>query len=164
MAPVNKGKLPNPPSSKSETSCKWQSLDVIVFFGDPVDGINYRHTGLLVQSLSWDGSILQRTFLHVTGAHGFFEREERERDPRNSTLFAGVVPVATVPVSGLSYNRLRNEIWATAVNNAESGWNCQTWVGDALDRCVKAGFFDQDRADDAIDGMTDIIMRAKDDD
>ncbi|KAF2967271.1 hypothetical protein GQX73_g6299 [Xylaria multiplex] len=141
---------------------EWQRLDVIVFRGDPIDAPQYRHTELLIQHLSADGTVLWRRYLHVAGAAGFFEREELEHDPGSSELFVGLVPVTTIPVSTSSDRRLRDAIWSTPVNNDDRSWNCQNYVGDALYSCIEAGLVSTEETDNAIDGMTDLILEAPD--
>ncbi|KAI0534577.1 hypothetical protein GGR58DRAFT_482327 [Xylaria digitata] len=142
--------------------CELQRLDVIVFRGDPIDAPQYRHTELLIQHLSVDGTVLWRRYLHVAGAAGFFEREELEYDPGSSELFVGLVPVATIPVSTSSDRRLRDAIWSTPVNNGDRSWNCQNYVGDALYSCTEAGLVSTEETENAIDGMTDLILEAPD--
>ncbi|KAI1171097.1 hypothetical protein F4777DRAFT_72743 [Nemania sp. FL0916] len=138
-------------------------LDVIVFRGNPIDSPCCRHAGLLIEKMSHEGTMMQRRFLHVTGAAGFFLREEDiDRDPTKSEFFAGSVPVATIPASGPSDSRLRDAIWFTAINNAEMGWNCHNWVGDALYACTQAGLVSKDKTEKAIEGMTDLIVQARD--
>lgn len=157
---------------KEPCSTRQQRLSVIVFRGDPIDATMFRHVGLLLEHLEEgiDGTphatIAHTTFLQVTGSAGGFERDESPAstcgDPRENELFAGIVHVATTPATGASDRRLRNAIWATAVNNAEASWNCQNWVGDALNSCVGAGLVLADQVDGAIDGMTDLILQATD--
>ncbi|AEO71898.1 uncharacterized protein THITE_2124771 [Thermothielavioides terrestris NRRL 8126] len=146
-----------------ETRQKFQRLSVIVFSGDPLDLPETRHTGLYIEHLNEDGSIIGRNFLHVTGSAGIFQREESiERNPTGSELFTGSVHVATIVATGSSDRRLRNAIWATPVNNAEYDWNCQSWVGDALTSCVNAGLISTEQRDMAIDGMAELILQATD--
>ncbi|GAW20521.1 hypothetical protein ANO14919_100270 [Xylariales sp. No.14919] len=139
-----------------------QRLDVIVSRGDPIDAPQYRHTELLIQHLSQDGTVLWRRYLHVAGAAGFFEREELDYDPTSSELFAGLVPVTTIAVSTSADRRLRDAIWSTPVNNADRSWNCQNYVGDALYSCTEAGLVSTEETENAIDGMTDLILEAPD--
>ncbi|KAI0406626.1 hypothetical protein F4802DRAFT_87726 [Xylaria palmicola] len=143
-------------------TCKWQHLAVIVFRGDLIDAPQFRHTGLLIQHLDQDRSVLRQWYMHVKGAVGFFQREECDRDPTNSESFAGLVPVATIEVSGSRDNRLRDAIWCTPVSNGDCSWNCQNYVGDALYSCTRAGLISEDQTEKAIDGMTDIILEAPD--
>jgi hypothetical protein len=138
-------------------------LSIIVFSGDPIDAPQYRHTGLLIQHLSQEGTVKGQRFLEVVGAAGFFSPEETpDCDPMNDSLFVGMVVVATMPASGSSDSRLRAAIWSTTINNEEIDWNCQNWVGDALYSCTKAGLISKDETERAIDGMTDFILEAPD--
>lgn len=161
------GKSSKSSSSKSSgngngNSRKWQRLSVGVFCGVPVDAYVYRHTGLLIEHLNNDGTLTRRNFIHLTGSAGFFFQcnESFDRNPAMSRLFAGSVPVATIPASGSSDSCLRNAIWSTAINNASYDWNCQTWVGDALNSCVAAGLISSDEAELTIDGMTELVLQA----
>ncbi len=139
-------------------ACERQRLEVIVFSGSPVDAPQYRHTGLLIQDLAQDNTTLKRRFLHVTGSAGVFAREEDSRNPRKSELFVGAVHLATIRASGSS---LRNAIWSTPVNNADRGWNCQNYVGDALESCAREGLISEEQIDYAIDGMVDLVQQAR---
>ncbi|KAI0469407.1 hypothetical protein F4859DRAFT_488067 [Xylaria cf. heliscus] len=110
-------------STTTETSCEWHRLSIIIFSGDSIDAPQYRHTGLLIQYLSHEATIIQQRYLQVTGAAGFFSRDETiEPDPTSSELFAGLVTVATIPIIGPSDSRLRDAIWSAAVNNDEADW------------------------------------------
>ncbi|KAI3332794.1 hypothetical protein F4824DRAFT_282646 [Ustulina deusta] len=139
-------------------ACERQRLEVIVFSGSPVDAPQYRHTGLLIQDLAQDNTTLKRRFLHVTGSAGVFAREEDSRNPRKSELFVGAVHLATIRASGSS---LRNAIWSTPVNNADLSWNCQNYVGDALESCAREGLISEEQIDYAIDGMVDLVQQAQ---
>ncbi|KAI0902919.1 hypothetical protein F4823DRAFT_620562 [Ustulina deusta] len=139
-------------------ACERQRLEVIVFSGSPVDAPQYRHTGLLIQDLAQDNTTLKRRFLHVTGSAGVFAREEDSRNPRKSELFVGAVYLATIRASGSS---LRNAIWSMPVNNADRSWNCQNYVGDALESCAREGLISEEQIDYAIDGMVDLVQQAR---
>ncbi|KAI0436884.1 hypothetical protein F4803DRAFT_540656 [Xylaria telfairii] len=150
-------------STTKETSCEWHRLSIIIFVGDPVDAPHYRRTGLLIQQLSPEATVIHQKYLQVIGTAGSFLRDEStDSDPTSSELLAGRVTVATIPVSGPSDNRLRDAIWSTAVNNDETDWNCQNWVGDALYSCTQAGLVSSDETEAAIDGMADLILQARD--
>ncbi|KAI0198793.1 hypothetical protein F4808DRAFT_462375 [Astrocystis sublimbata] len=180
-----------PQMSTSSTSLKGRTfqsqeaqlalrLSIIVFTGDPVDAPQFRHTGLLIHTLSTSTStsgsvILQERYLQVQGSAGFFARDESvdaDPAPASSELFAGLVPVATIPVpatvkhkNGIladMRSRLRKTIWDTPVNNSENAWNCQSWVGDALYGCVRKGLVGREEVERAIDGMVDLILLARD--
>ena len=102
-------------------------------------------------------------FLHVAASARDFEREETvNRDPAGSDLYLGRTHVATIQATGSSDRRLRNAIWTTAVNNAEYDWNCQSWVGDALNSCVAGGLLSGSEVDAAIDQMAVILLEAPD--
>ncbi|KAI1757381.1 hypothetical protein F4782DRAFT_127366 [Xylaria castorea] len=139
-------------------TCEWQRLEIIVFSGSPVDAPQYRHTGLLIQDLARDNTILNRRYLNVIGTAGLFEREESSRNPKKSALFIGAVHVATIRARGLS---LRNAIWSTPVNNADRSWNCQNYVGDALECCTREGLISEGQMDYGIDGMVDFVHQAQ---
>ncbi|KAH8158363.1 hypothetical protein CIB48_g9880 [Xylaria polymorpha] len=150
-------------STTEETSCEWHRLSIIIFVGDPVDAPHYRHTGLLIQHLSQEATVIHQKYLQLTGSAGCFLRDEStDPDPTSSKLLAGRVTVATIPASGPSDSRLRDAIWSTAVNIDETDWNSQNWVGDALYSCTQAGLVSSDETEAAIDGMADLILQARD--
>ncbi|KAI1437388.1 hypothetical protein GGR50DRAFT_692169 [Xylaria sp. CBS 124048] len=140
-----------------------QRLAIIVLRGDPIDAPQYRHTALFIEHLNGSGRITQNRLMQAVGSTGMFERDEAtDRDPMESEVFAGRVTVATIPVVSSSDTRLRDTIWSTPVNNMEYDWNCQHWVGDALSACAWAGLISTEEADEAIDGMTDLILQGQD--
>lgn len=147
---------------EQESGCQ-QRLSVIVSRGDPIDAPQYRHTGLYIEHVREDGLVTPWNFLDVQGSAGMFERYENLlRDPTRSDLFVARVHVADIPVTGPTDSRLRDVIWGTEVNNEEYDWNCQSWVGDALSSCVKAGLISSDECSMAIDRMADYILQAPD--
>ncbi|GAP83274.1 hypothetical protein SAMD00023353_0402960 [Rosellinia necatrix] len=140
---------------------QWQRLIILVFRGDPIDAPQYRHTSLFIEDLNQDGVATQHCVLEVVGSSGFFQRgEDAVRDPKEAATFVDSVVVATIPVASPSDTRLRDAIWFTTVNNAEYSWNCQNWVGDALNSCISAGLVLAKEVDWAIDTMVDLILQA----
>lgn len=139
-----------------------QVLSIAVFRGDPIDAYIYRHVGLFIQTFR-GATLITRNYLDVTGATGSFEKDESwERDPLQSLDNCGHVQVATSRPTSETDRDLRNTIWATPVKNNDRSWNCQNWVGDALQRCVDAGCITRAQMDTAIDGMVDILLEAPD--
>ncbi|PGH23623.1 hypothetical protein AJ80_02229 [Polytolypa hystricis UAMH7299] len=49
------------------------------------------------------------------------------------------------------------------VNNNESGWNCQNWVGDALARFVQKNLITAAERSTILDEMIDIVLQSEDD-
>lgn len=140
-----------------------QCLSIIVFRGDPIDSYQYRHAGLSIQYQDQDGTVTGTNFLDVAGSAGIFERQENtDQNPANDQQFESEVHVATIPATGSSDSRLRDTIWWTPINNASYEWNCQSYVTNALHRCLKAGLILDTDVDSALDGMTDILLEAPD--
>lgn len=50
----------------------------------------------------------------------------------------------------------------TKVDNEADDWNCQSWVGDAMERMLKAGWITNRIYHNGLDQMADVILEAKD--
>ncbi|KAI1189407.1 hypothetical protein F5B17DRAFT_196680 [Nemania serpens] len=150
-------------SQEKQQQQQQQSLVIVVFRGDPIDAPEYRHTALLIKQPNQDGASTQHRVIEVIGTAGIYERgEDVVYDPRQSMTFVGSVPVATIPVTGPSDSRLRDVIWSTAIDNEDNSWNCQNWVGDALNLCIGYKLISSEESDRAIDGMVDLVLQAQD--
>jgi hypothetical protein len=112
-----------------------QTLNIVVYRGDPVDAQSTRHTAFFIEFS--DGS---NVLSHVTGASGFFQVEERwnTAQPSESRHFERMIPVVTLQTPSPNDLTMRNTIYNTPINNAERAWNCQSWIGDGL-RVVAGG-------------------------
>ncbi|KAJ6263963.1 hypothetical protein Dda_0100 [Drechslerella dactyloides] len=111
---------------------------IAVFKGDPIDLTEYRHTAIVLEI---DG---RETMLHVTGGHGFFQYEEQTRREYADGF--------------------RSIVANTDVNNGERAWNCQNFVGDALQRVQRHHLITEEEYLGAINQMTTIILEAIDQD
>lgn len=101
------------------------------------------------------------TMLHAAGLPLAFAVETKPAyDPLVSATLAGEAPVGQAE---RDITALVNIARQAPVNNMESGWNCQNWVGDALRFLVNAGVISASERSDALDKMADIILEAADD-
>ncbi|KUI72370.1 hypothetical protein VM1G_11826 [Cytospora mali] len=125
--------------------------------GIPVDAYIYRHVGLFIQTFRGDALIMRK----LTPCHwsGKVLDQGRVLDPRSSSERGYVA--RSRPTSETD-TKLCDTIWNTPVNNEEASWNCQHWVGDALERCVRAHIISLDQMHAAIDKMTDVLLEAPD--
>ncbi|RMD39712.1 hypothetical protein DV735_g5421, partial [Chaetothyriales sp. CBS 134920] len=134
------------------------NLCIVVFRGDPVDLQSTRHTALFVN----EGSQLYGDLVHVTGSSGFYEFERKsEINPLTSRSFLNKIPVTPIANSPTK-EQLLEEIKKTRINNSTHAWNCQNWVGDALNRVAAKGWISSQSKSSAIDAMVDVIIDAED--
>ncbi|KAL2376099.1 hypothetical protein RJ035_008117, partial [Blastomyces gilchristii] len=49
------------------------------------------------------------------------------------------------------------------VNNNLDDWNCQNWVGEALQRLVENNVISAEQISVALDGMVDLLLEGRDD-
>lgn len=139
-----------------------EKLSIAIFKGDPVDAYVYRHVGLYIRTFRND-ALIKHNFIHVTGVAGSFLREESlGRNPLQSASRCGHVIVANIHPTSETDSRLRDTIYATPPVNTDRSWNCQHWVGDALQRCVNARLITSKQLEVATENMIDILLDAPD--
>jgi hypothetical protein len=146
-------------SGGSQATGGTQTLSIIIYQGDPVDLMESRHTALYIEYSNG-----RNVLSHVVGTQGSFTFDERwdNTDPTTSRHFARKVVVGTFG-AGFEDLTVRNAIAGTRVNNRENSWNCQVFVGDALKQVHNhVPELTNDIILTAINGMTDAIMEATD--
>ncbi|KAJ5188635.1 hypothetical protein N7491_004955 [Penicillium cf. griseofulvum] len=131
-------------------------ISLLVYKGVPVDFSKYRHTAL--HALSPDG---QYDWLHVVGAHPFFEFQKDSENPISEQPIAWI-PVCTAPES-VTKAKIILACASTSVRNSNNDrdWNCQNWVGEALTKLVKIGCLTSQERGVAINKMVEIILEAE---
>lgn len=162
--PISGGKNTQEPTDGADKPDQfWQSLSIAVFKGDPIDAYIYRHVGLYLQTFRGD-ILVHHQFLETSGATGSFVKQDvPEWDPFQDAGSCGHVQVAKkLPMTSETDRTLRNTIWSTPLKNDDRSWNCQNWVGDALQRCVDASCLTRGQMDCALDRMVDILLEATD--
>ncbi len=110
-------------------------LIIAVFVGDPLDYQKYRHTALYIQPDNGGTPMIA----HIFGANMSYEFEASDDyDPSTSGNFAKEVSVGTLRTP-MTKVQLALLISQTPIDNSSREFNCQTWVGDALQRLATAG-------------------------
>ncbi|RPA72352.1 hypothetical protein BJ508DRAFT_419512 [Ascobolus immersus RN42] len=159
-------------------------LFIVVFAGDPIDLMEYRHTLLYLagydattnrgtpqSSPSESGEATSKetlqnssatagTIFQVSGAHGFFtyEKEPLSEDMSLTPGFQRQIPVSTLTAQqAVDFEHICEY---TPVNNRERGWNCQSWVGDVLQRAVEQGVLRVPDVDKAVGALADCLLEA----
>ncbi|OBT70446.1 hypothetical protein VE03_00039 [Pseudogymnoascus sp. 23342-1-I1] len=147
-----------PSASHSTLDSISQTLYIVVNRGDPIDSYSMRHTAFWVEFS--DGRNL---LSHVCGAASFFEFEERwnEAQPQEGKNFERIIFVLTVRTA-VDDMTIRNTLRQTPVNNKERSWNCQTWIGDGLQRLQDAKLLREANTVSAADQMVDVLLEAPD--
>lgn len=131
-------------------------LSLLVYKGVPVDFTKYRHTALHV--LYSDG---EYNWLHVVGAHPFFEFSQDSQNPISEP------PIAWIPVSTVSDAMTKATIASACAStpvrngNCDRDWNCQNWVGEALTELVRVGCLTDRERKVAIGKMVEVILEAE---
>ncbi|KAF3904536.1 hypothetical protein ABW21_db0201221 [Orbilia brochopaga] len=129
---------------------------IAVFKGDPIDLTEYRHTAIVLEI---DG---RETQLDVKGGHGFFEYEEQTRS-ESVRLSSSLAPSGLIHVANISSSyadAFRSIVANTNINNDERAWNCQNFVGEALQRVQRDNLITEEQYLGAIDQMATIILEA----
>lgn len=149
---------PTPPLTQNITSSMALRLYIIVHEGEPLDLHETRHTALFVsKDNEREGDIL-----HITGGSPSFSFERRQQeDPTTIKTFVKKIPVEPL-VNSPTKGQLVSRIMTTPVKNSDPSWNCQNWVGDALDRLVQGNWITSRTSSDAIGLMADVIIEARD--
>lgn len=134
------------------------SISIAVFKGEPLDYMEFRHTSLYFKFS--DGT---ETLAHVKGSHGFFNYEAESTDPTKINGLDTQFYVATVPAD-VNKQQILDACRTTPVRNdpQHKDWNCQNWVGEALQKLVEINCITSQKRKEALDRMTDIILEAKD--
>jgi hypothetical protein len=99
--------------------------------------------------------------IHITGPNRLYELEIRDNyDPSTSVTLAKEVSVGRL-TRPLTKAQLASIICQTPIDNTISSFNCQTWVGDALERLATAGYLTQKDCNDGVYRMIDVTMEAR---
>ncbi|KAJ5965651.1 hypothetical protein N7481_012365 [Penicillium waksmanii] len=111
-------------------------------------------------------SEVKSSLMEITGSPGFFNFAEHINSD---------IPISSTGTSNPRNPRLLNKRRTPPALRLitsetpipidiaeEMDWNAQNWVGDALDRLVKAGYLDTEDRDRALDEMVDAVLEAKD--
>ncbi|KAI1172132.1 hypothetical protein F4777DRAFT_20343 [Nemania sp. FL0916] len=132
-------------------------IGVAVFRGDPLDYQKKRHTA--IHMISEKGEDF--TF-HIRGSQKEFQFEARPGyNPAGSITFEKRIQIGWLahPLDRAEMVTIFSEV---PVNNTQDGYNCQQWVGDALEYLVAKKLLSHKAMGDGIDGMVDATMEAKD--
>lgn len=132
------------------------NVQVLVYRGPILDYMKYRHTALFFTFT--DES---KTLLHIEGSPGDFQFNPLDDyDPDSSTHLVKRINVGEVP-DLISQGSNRAVVSRTPLEK-DLGWNCQTWVGDALERMVKSQYLTASERGAALDAMVIVLLEAKD--
>ena len=139
-------------------------VSIIVYEGDPVDLMVYRHTLLWFTFIEEDDQHQQRFICHIKGTNPTYEREMR--DESNVPLMSSQSPTANIPVSRFKKPARREDITtlieSVPIHQLDREFNCQTWVDFALKSLRDEGYISGVDYDTAIDRMVDVISEARD--
>ncbi|KAI1336568.1 hypothetical protein F5Y15DRAFT_418874 [Xylariaceae sp. FL0016] len=136
-----------------------QTLWILVFTGHPKDIQSTRVTELYIV---FNENESHNLTIQVLGQHPSFRVKEiwNQPPPRARPRFYRRLAVSTLGVDSESDSRLRDTIWTTRVNNSESDWGCQSWVGDVLTVLQDANLITDEEGDFALNGMVNYISQA----
>ncbi|KAI0881828.1 uncharacterized protein GGS22DRAFT_192022 [Annulohypoxylon maeteangense] len=136
-----------------------QTLWILIFRGSPRDIQSNRVTELYIV---FDENESKNLTIRIQGHHPNFTVEEiwNQPHPRTRPHFYRRLAVATVETSSELDMGLRDAISGSHVNNTESDWTCQSWVGDVLTTLQDARLITVEEGDNALNGMVNYIARA----
>ncbi|KAK2812207.1 hypothetical protein FQN50_001565 [Emmonsiellopsis sp. PD_5] len=135
---------------------------ILVYAGQPLDYAKFRHTGLYIE---FDDDAKDRgTLFHITGASGFFTFDSSPGyDPSESKSLRNIINVGELP-EGVPKAAVEAIIAATRIHNGinDADWNCQNWVGDALQQLVAQNWLTATQRETAVNQMVTACFEAKD--
>jgi hypothetical protein len=100
--------------------------------------------------------------IHVTGPNMAYQLQTNDNyDPTKSRKFAKEVPVGNL-TTPMTKTQLASILYQTPIDNRSREFNCQTWVGNALQRLATSGYLTRSDCDKGITGMIDATMEAAD--
>ncbi|KAL2359169.1 hypothetical protein RJZ56_007995 [Blastomyces dermatitidis] len=115
-----------------------------------------RHTSIFFQTDTTTGTVV-----HATGPVRNFRVEILQGyNPLTSSTLAGRVIVGATPQC---LDTLQALVAQVPVNNDLDDWNCQNWVGEALQRLVENKVISAGQKSVALDGMVDLLLEGRDD-
>lgn len=133
-------------------------LSIAVYKGEPLDWQKYRHTALCLRPANANTPMI----IHATGPKGEYVLETKDNyDPTRSTRLAKEVRVGSLRTP-MTKAQLAALLYQTPIKNRDREFDCQKWVGDALQRLATAGYILQKDCDSGIDRMVEATMEAKD--
>lgn len=139
------------------------NLSITVEKGSPLDYQMYRHTALCLRPTDpTNTSSSSPMLIQASGPKGEYVLETVDNcDPATNSALAKEVHVATIraPVSKIQLAAL---LYQVSVRNGDPEFDCQKWVGDALQKLAEAGCIERDECEKGIEGMVEIIMEAED--
>jgi hypothetical protein len=98
--------------------------------------------------------------VHITGPNRDYRRETRDdNEPTSSSSFAKEVRVGWISTR-MTKAQLTGFIHQTPVDNSSLDFDCQKWVGAALQRLAIAGYLTDRECRDGVNGMVDATMEA----
>lgn len=101
--------------------------------------------------------------IHVVGpSQGYLYQLRDNYDPTTSAKFAKDVPVGYLTKS-MTKAQINTIVSAIPIDNSTQEFNCQLWIGDALQKLVDADCLDNATRTAGINGMVDATLEAKDD-
>ncbi|KAI1098921.1 hypothetical protein F4804DRAFT_345952 [Jackrogersella minutella] len=136
-----------------------QTLWILIFRGYPRDIQSARVTELYIV---FDDNESKNLTIRIQGHYPNFVVDEvwNQPHPRTRPNYYRRLAVATVETSSELDMGLRDAILGSHVNNTESDWTCQSWVGDVLTTLQDAKLITVEEGDNALNGMVNYIARA----
>ncbi|KAI0393457.1 hypothetical protein F5Y17DRAFT_458919 [Xylariaceae sp. FL0594] len=129
----------------------------VVFRGRRRDLPENRHVGLWCAPLRGD----THYFFHIEGRAGYFAYECRENyDPMDSGQFEVKCEAGTTS-RAITSSELKRIMESVPIDNTSRSFNCQLWVGAALERLQQEGLLTEREVYNGIDNMAEGIMQAR---
>ncbi|KAI0201910.1 hypothetical protein F4808DRAFT_459300 [Astrocystis sublimbata] len=150
--------LPHP--DMTSRTGQMQTLWILIFKGHPQDLQSTRITQLYI---SFDEAEKSNVTIRIQGEYPDFKAHEEWNQPLPwlRPHYFRRLAVSTFTSTGNEIDlRVRNIIMDAPVNNPESDYNCQSWVGDVVTVLQEANLITVEEGDNAINSMVNLISQA----
>ncbi|KAH9900219.1 hypothetical protein F4778DRAFT_782329 [Xylariomycetidae sp. FL2044] len=150
---------PDEKSVQEKGPAHCQTLWILIFTGHPRDLQSTRVTELYIV---FDDDERKNINIQLQGQYPSYRVEQiwNQSPPRARPNFFQRLAVSSLSSDSDLDMRLRDGILRTPVNNNESDWGCQSWVGDVVTQLQGENLILDEEGDHALNSMVNYISQA----